>query len=44
MHGGTIHPSASLAYRIVSNFAPEDIGVIYDPQVLTPLDSTANTV
>jgi len=32
MHGGTIHPSASLAYRIVSNFSPEDIGVIYDPQ------------
>ncbi|MBD3182051.1 TIM barrel protein [Candidatus Poribacteria bacterium] len=32
MHGGTIHPSASLAYRIVSNFDAEDIGVIYDPQ------------
>lgn len=32
MHGGTIHPSASLAYRIVSNFDARDIGVIYDPQ------------
>jgi sugar phosphate isomerase/epimerase len=32
MHGGTIHPSASLAYRIVSNFPATDIGVIYDPQ------------
>lgn len=32
MHGGTIHPSASLAYRIVSNFDAKDIGVIYDPQ------------
>ena len=32
MHGGTIHPSASLAYRIVSNFDAQDIGVIYDPQ------------
>lgn len=32
MHGGTIHPSASLAYRIVFNFDAEDIGVIYDPQ------------
>jgi sugar phosphate isomerase/epimerase len=32
MHGGTIHPSASLAHRIVSNFDAEDIGVIYDPQ------------
>jgi sugar phosphate isomerase/epimerase len=32
MHGGTIHPSASLAHRIVSNFDPADIGVIYDPQ------------
>lgn len=32
MHGGTIHPSASLAYRIVSNFSPADTGVIYDPQ------------
>jgi sugar phosphate isomerase/epimerase len=32
MHGGTLHPSASLAHRIVSNFDPADIGVIYDPQ------------
>lgn len=32
MHGGTIHPSASLAHRIVSNFSAKDIGVIYDPQ------------
>lgn len=32
MHGGTIHTSASLAYRIVSNFDAKDIGVIYDPQ------------
>lgn len=32
MHGGTIHPSASLAYRIASNFDSSHIGVIYDPQ------------
>lgn len=32
MHGGTIHPSASLAHRIVSNFDATDIGVLYDPQ------------
>ncbi len=32
MHAGTIHPSASLAYRIVSNFDAKYIGVIYDPQ------------
>jgi len=32
MHGGTIHPSASLAHRIVSNFDAADIGAIYDPQ------------
>lgn len=32
MHGGTIHPSASLAHRIVSNFDAADIGVLYDPQ------------
>ena len=32
MHGGTIHPSASLAHRLVSNFDAADIGVIYDPQ------------
>ena len=30
IHGRTIMVSASLAYRIVSNFAPQDIGVIYD--------------
>lgn len=32
MHGGTIHSSASLAYKIVSNFSPAEAGVIYDPQ------------
>ncbi len=32
MHGGTIHPSASLVHRIVSNFDAKDMGVIYDPQ------------
>ena len=32
MHGNTIHPSASLAYKILSNFSPNDVGVIYDPQ------------
>ena len=32
MHGGTIHTSACLAHRIVSNFDAKDIGVIYDPQ------------
>jgi len=32
IHGGTIHPSASLAHRIVSHFPPERICVIYDPQ------------
>jgi sugar phosphate isomerase/epimerase len=30
-HGGTIHTSASLAYRILSNFSPADVGVIFDP-------------
>jgi sugar phosphate isomerase/epimerase len=30
IHGGTIMVSASLAYRIASNFAPEEMGVIYD--------------
>ena len=30
MHFGTISPSASLAYRLVSHFDPETIGVIYD--------------
>lgn len=32
IHGGTITVSASLAYRLVSNFPPETIGVIYDVQ------------
>lgn len=32
IHGNTIHPSASLAYRVVSNFDPAAVGVIYDPQ------------
>lgn len=32
IHGGTIVVSASLAHRLVSNFAPDDIGVIYDVQ------------
>ncbi len=32
MHGNTIHPSASLAYNILKNFSPNDVGVIYDPQ------------
>jgi sugar phosphate isomerase/epimerase len=32
IHGGTIHPSASLAHRIVSHWPPERICVIYDPQ------------
>ncbi len=31
-HAGTIHPSASLAHRIVSHFDAADAGVIYDPQ------------
>ena len=30
IHGGTIMVSASLAYRIASNFTPEEMGVIYD--------------
>ncbi|MBS1251453.1 MAG: Inosose dehydratase [Anaerolineales bacterium] len=30
-HHRTICPSASLAYRLVSHFDPETIGVIYDP-------------
>jgi len=30
IHGGTIMVSASLAYRIASNFAPDEMGVIYD--------------
>ena len=32
IHGGTIHVSASLAYRIVSNFPADRMCVIYDPQ------------
>jgi sugar phosphate isomerase/epimerase len=31
IHQGTICPSASLAHRLVSNFRPERIGVIFDP-------------
>lgn len=31
IHGGTIHPSVSLAHRIVSNWEPRRVGVIYDP-------------
>ncbi len=31
IHGGTLHPSASLAHRIVSNWSPERVLVIYDP-------------
>jgi sugar phosphate isomerase/epimerase len=30
-HHGNITPSASSMYRFVSNFDPEDVGVIYDP-------------
>jgi sugar phosphate isomerase/epimerase len=30
IHGGTIMVSASLAYRIASNFRPAEMGVIYD--------------
>jgi sugar phosphate isomerase/epimerase len=30
IHGGTIKVSASLAYRIASNFSPDEMGVIYD--------------
>ncbi len=30
IHGGTIMVSASLAYRIASQFSPSEIGVIYD--------------
>jgi sugar phosphate isomerase/epimerase len=32
IHGNTIHPSASMAHRIVSHFDPARVGVIYDPQ------------
>lgn len=31
IHHGTICPSASLAYRLVSDFDPDCIGVIFDP-------------
>lgn len=31
IHHGTICPSASLAYRLVSRFDPATVGVIYDP-------------
>ena len=31
IHGGTIHPSASLAHRIVSNWDPARVCVIFDP-------------
>ncbi len=32
IHGYTIHPSASLAHRLVSHWPPEKVCVIYDPQ------------
>jgi sugar phosphate isomerase/epimerase len=32
IHGHTIHCSASLAYRILSHFTPEQVCAIYDPQ------------
>jgi len=31
MHMGNITPSAGLAYRLVSNFDPAEVGVIFDP-------------
>lgn len=31
LHHGSMCPSAGLAYRLVSNFDPDFIGVIYDP-------------
>ncbi len=31
MHMGNITPSAALAHRLVSNFDPKEVGVIYDP-------------
>ncbi|OFX18194.1 MAG: hypothetical protein A2Z18_01190 [Armatimonadetes bacterium RBG_16_58_9] len=31
LHHGNLCPSASLAYRLVSNFDPDFVGVIYDP-------------
>ncbi len=30
IHSHTLFPSATAAYRLVSNFSPKDIGVIYD--------------
>lgn len=30
-HHNTINPSASLAYRLVSHFDPQHIGIMYDP-------------
>ncbi len=46
IHGGTIHPSASLAHRIVSHFDPAEVGVIYDPQnmVMDGYETTALAV
>lgn len=35
IHRGTLTVSASLAHRLVSNFAPADIGVIYDLSNMT---------
>ena len=35
IHGGTIMVSASLAYRIASNFSPDEMGVIYDVNNMT---------
>lgn len=35
IHGGTLMVSASLAYRLVSNFSPGQIGVIYDINNMT---------
>jgi sugar phosphate isomerase/epimerase len=35
LHPGTIHPSAGLALRLVENFDPASVGVIYDAGNLT---------
>ncbi|MBN1343561.1 MAG: sugar phosphate isomerase/epimerase [Phycisphaerae bacterium] len=35
IHGGTIMVSASLAYRIASNFSSDEMGVIYDVNNMT---------
>jgi sugar phosphate isomerase/epimerase len=35
IHGNTIMVSASLAHRIVSNFSPDEMGVIYDINNMT---------